>query len=179
MGASAARAHRQYRRRGLRPRLRAQAFLRENASWIPLDEERCSSYIGDTDIERKAEIRPRKRTQFFTRCFSKGSWYSWGHLASRLRGSRCMMPGLLGGSEMKRSLAGAAVAVCALSLSLIAAAPAARKAAPGLTPERVHFTFEGLARSVHGEPRPAPPLPPEPEPDFGAEPANVRFRFDA
>jgi len=80
---------------------------------------------------------------------------------------------------MKRSLAGAAVAVCALSLSLIADAPAARQPAPGLTPERVHFTFEGLAKSVHGEMRPALPLPPEPEPDFGAEPANVRFRFDA
>jgi hypothetical protein len=80
---------------------------------------------------------------------------------------------------MKWSPAGSAIAICALSLSLLAAAPAARKAAPGLTPERVHFTFEGLAKSVHGETRPAVPLPPEPEPGFGAEPANVRFRFDA
>lgn len=80
---------------------------------------------------------------------------------------------------MKRSLAGSAVVVCALSLSLLAAAPAARKPDPCLTPERVHFTFEGLAKSVHGEIRPALPLPPEPEPGFGAEPANVRFRFDA
>jgi len=78
---------------------------------------------------------------------------------------------------MKRSHAGAFLAVCALSLALGAATPA-RKAAPGLTPERVHFTFEGLAKGVRGEARPALPLPPEPEPGFGAEPANVRFRFD-
>jgi len=72
---------------------------------------------------------------------------------------------------MRWSPAGSAV-VCALSLSLLAAAP-------GLTPESVHFTFEGLAKSVHGEARPALPIPSEPEPGFGAEPANVRVRFDA
>jgi hypothetical protein len=65
-------------------------------------------------------------------------------------------------------------AVCALTLPLLGAAPAA----PVLTPDRVHFDVQGLAKQAHGEARPATPLPPEPEPGLGAEPANVRFRFD-
>ena len=65
----------------------------------------------------------------------------------------------------------ASLAVCALTLPF---APAAT----GLTPDRVHFDVQGLAKQAHGEARPAIPLPPEPEPGLGAEPANVRFRFD-
>jgi hypothetical protein len=81
---------------------------------------------------------------------------------------------------MTRSTAtGVLLALCTLSLAFAGAVPAPPKVAPGLTPERVHFTFEGLAKAVHGEMRPALPLPPEPEPGFGAEPANVRFRFRA
>lgn len=64
--------------------------------------------------------------------------------------------------------------VCALTLPLLGAAPAT----PDLTPDRVHFDVEGLAKQAHGEARPAIPLPPEPEPGLGAEPANVRFHFD-
>jgi hypothetical protein len=81
--------------------------------------------------------------------------------------------------EMNRSTAAVLLlALCALSLPLAGAAPAMPKAAPVLTPERVHFMFEGLAKSVRGETRPALPLPPEPEPGLGAEAANVRFHFD-
>jgi hypothetical protein len=80
---------------------------------------------------------------------------------------------------MTRSLTACALfALCTLSLPLAGAAPAMPKNAPALTPERVHFTFEGLAKSVRGETRPAIPLPPEPEPGLGAEAANVRFHFD-
>lgn len=79
---------------------------------------------------------------------------------------------------MKRSLAGSAVVVCALSLFLLAAAPAARKPAPGLTPERVHFTFEGLAKSVHGEARPGVPWQEDAEPGMDAEPPSVLFQLD-
>jgi len=64
----------------------------------------------------------------------------------------------------------ATTALCAL---LLGAAPAPKP----LTPDRVHFDPQGLAAKVHGEARPAIPLPSEPEPGFGAEPANVRFRF--
>jgi hypothetical protein len=75
------------------------------------------------------------------------------------------------------------VAIPLLGICLLAAAPAPhpRKAPAApfvLTPERVHFDLQGLARSVHGELRPALPAPPEPEPGFVGEPANVRFLFD-
>lgn len=66
------------------------------------------------------------------------------------------------------STAGALLAVCALILPLAGA----------LEPDRVYFDLQGLAKQAHGEARPAIPLPPEPEPGLGAEPASVRFRFD-
>jgi hypothetical protein len=78
----------------------------------------------------------------------------------------------------RNTATGVLLALCALGLAFAGAAPVPPKVASGLTPERVRFTFEGLAKAVHGEMRPALPLPPEPEPGFGAEPANVRFRFD-
>lgn len=79
----------------------------------------------------------------------------------------------------RSSAAGFSLALCALGLVLAGASPASRKPdSPGLTPDRVHFETFDLAKSVHGEAWPALPLPPEPEPGFGAEPANVRFRFD-
>jgi hypothetical protein len=69
----------------------------------------------------------------------------------------------------RKSAPGALLVACALVLP---SAPAA------LAPDRVHFDLQGLAKQAHGEARPAIPLPPEPEPGLGAEPANVRFRFD-
>src|SRR5689334_79340 len=75
---------------------------------------------------------------------------------------------------MKRSFAAALATVL-----LISAAPPAKKTPSGfdLTPERVHFDLQGLAKSARGELRPAIPLPPEPEPGLGAEPANLRFHL--
>jgi hypothetical protein len=68
-----------------------------------------------------------------------------------------------------------AAALCLSTLFLVSAAPAPKP----LTSDRVHFDVQGLETKVHGEARPAVPLPSEPEPGFGAEPANVRFRFGA
>src|SRR5436305_4851608 len=63
----------------------------------------------------------------------------------RVRDPRRMILKLFGGSKMKRRRAGAFVVTCALFLSLTAAAPPSRKAAPGLTPDRVHFDLHALA----------------------------------
>lgn len=52
----------------------------------PLASNDFQVYIGETDSQRGAGAQPRKRTRCFTRCFSKSSWYSWAHLASRLAG---------------------------------------------------------------------------------------------
>lgn len=62
---------------------------------------------------------------------------------------------------------------------LLGAAPPAKKTPSrfDLTPDRVHFDLQGLAKSARGELRPAIPLPPEPEPGLGGEPANLRFHL--
>lgn len=62
---------------------------------------------------------------------------------------------------------------------LLGAAPPKKKAPAGfdLTPDRVRFDLQGLAKGARGELRPAIPLPPEPEPGLGGEPANLRFHL--
>lgn len=69
-------------------------------------------------------------------------------------------------------------AALALAL-LLGAAPPKKKASPGfdLTPDRVRFDLQGLAKGAKSELRPAIPLPPEPEPGLGGEPANLRFHL--
>ncbi len=75
---------------------------------------------------------------------------------------------------MKRTFTAALATVL-----LIGAAPPAKKAPSGfdLTPDRVHFDLQGLAKSARSELRPAIPLPSEPEPELGGEPANLRFHL--
>jgi hypothetical protein len=73
---------------------------------------------------------------------------------------------------MKRTFA----AILATAV-LMGAAPPVKTPGFDLTPDRVHFDLQGLAKSVHSELRPAIPLPPEPEPGFGGEPANLRFHL--
>ncbi len=74
---------------------------------------------------------------------------------------------------MKRTFA----AALATALLLGAAPPSKTPSGFDLTAERVHFDLQGLAKGVHSELRPAIPLPSEPEPGFGGEPANLRFRL--
>jgi hypothetical protein len=75
---------------------------------------------------------------------------------------------------MKRTFAAALATVL-----LLGATPAAKKTPSGfdLTADRVHFDLQGLAKSARSELRPAIPLPSEPEPGFGGEPANLRFHI--
>jgi len=47
-----------------------------------------------------------------------------------------------------------------------------------LTPDRVHFDLQGLAKSAKSELKPAFPDPPQPEPELGDEPASLRFQLD-
>jgi hypothetical protein len=75
---------------------------------------------------------------------------------------------------MKRTFAATALAI---ALLMGAAPPAKIPSGFDLTADRVRFDLQGLAKSVHAELRPAIPLPPEPEPGLGAEPANLRFRL--
>lgn len=79
---------------------------------------------------------------------------------------------------MTRHRAGALAVVCALFFSLTAAAPPARKPAPGLTPDRVHFDLHGLAKKAHGETRPGVPWQEDAEPGLTTEPPSVRFLLD-
>jgi hypothetical protein len=79
---------------------------------------------------------------------------------------------------MKRRRAGALVVTCALFLFLTAAAPPSRKAAPGLTPDRVHFDLHGLAKKARGETKPGVPWQEDAEPGLTTEPPSVWFRLD-
>ena len=74
---------------------------------------------------------------------------------------------------MKKILTAALVLV----LLLGAAPPKKVSQKLDLTPDRVHFDLQGLAKSAKSELRPAIPLPPEPEPGLGGEPANLRFHM--
>ena len=67
----------------------------------------------------------------------------------------------------------------ALALAFLLGAAPPRKVSQKLvlTPDRVHFDLQGLAKGTKSELRPAIPLPPEPEPGFGGEPANLRFHL--
>lgn len=68
-------------------------------------------------------------------------------------------------------------AVLATALLMGAAPPAKAPSGLDLTPDRVHFDLQGLAKGARSELRPAIPLPSEPEPGFGGEPANLRFHL--
>ncbi|HET9212525.1 MAG TPA: hypothetical protein VFR03_19125 [Thermoanaerobaculia bacterium] len=75
---------------------------------------------------------------------------------------------------MNRRRVSSVVLTSALSLGLAAAAPP-RKAAPELTPDRVHFDLQGLAKTAHGETRPGVPWQEDAEPGVTTEPPSVRF----
>src|SRR6476469_5273356 len=96
---------------------------------------------------------PRAAKNLRTGCFALAMESPWKRAPAarkvytpRVRDPRRMIPGIFGGSEMKRRRAGTLVVTCALFLFLTAAAPPSRKAAPGLTPDRVHFDLHGLAK---------------------------------
>lgn len=72
-------------------------------------------------------------------------------------------------------------ATAALALTLLLGAAPPKKTAPAgfdLTPDRVHFDLQGLAKGTKSELRPALPDPPQPEPELGDEPASLRFQLD-
>ncbi len=76
---------------------------------------------------------------------------------------------------MNRRRVSALVLTCVLSLGWTAAAPPSPKAAPELTPDRVHFNLQGLAEKAPGEMRPGVPWEEDAEPGLTTEPPSVRF----